>query len=240
MRKAIIGINPYYYEHNGAMWNATKANYFESIWEAGGIALTLNYPKNNNSISEIADIIDALLLVGGPDIQIELYNGKFPDLLDPDVMLTEREKFDRSIFLEMFKLNKPILAICVGMQHINVIRGGSLYEDLNKQLEGSINHGKFNGEWSKHNVRIDQSSMLNEIINKEVINVASTHHQGIKILGNGLNPVAWSKDGLIEAFEDSKAPNSFIAVQWHPELMPKNKYQRKLFSWLITEAKKRS
>ena len=57
MRKAIIGINPYYYEHNGAMWNATKANYFESIWEAGGIALTLNYPKKNNSISEIADII---------------------------------------------------------------------------------------------------------------------------------------------------------------------------------------
>ena len=49
-----------------------------------------------------------------------------------------------------------------------------------------------------------------------------------------------SEDGLIEAFEDSKAPNSFIAVQWHPELMPKNKYQRKLFSWLITEAKKRS
>ena len=237
MKKPIIGINPYYYEHNGAMWNATKESYYQSVWQAGGTAFTLNYPNNNNLIIEIAEIIDGLLLVGGPDIPIEIYNGDFPNLLDKDVMLTEREQFDRDIFSAMYNLNKPILAICVGMQHINVIRGGSLYEDLNKQLEGSVNHGKFNGEWSQHSVHINQSSLLHEIINQEVIQIASTHHQGIRTLGRGLKPVAWSADGLIEAVEDSNSPKSFIAVQWHPELMPKDKYQKKLFSWLISEAK---
>ncbi|MDP6907238.1 MAG: gamma-glutamyl-gamma-aminobutyrate hydrolase family protein, partial [Candidatus Marinimicrobia bacterium] len=240
MKKPIIGINPYYYEHNGAMWNATKEYYYQSIWNAGGIAFTLNYPKDNSSIVEFADIIDALLLVGGPDIPNKLYNGKSPELLDSDVMSNEREIFDRNIFSEMYKLNKPILAICVGMQHINIIRGGTLFEDLNKQLAGSINHGKFNGDWSKHSVDIDQSSILSKIINDDKIEVASTHHQGIRDLGSDLIPIAWSDDGLIEAIEDSKVPNSFIAVQWHPELMPNNINQKKLFSWLISEAKNRS
>ena len=75
MKKPIIGINPYYYEHNGAMWNATKESYYQSVWQAGGTAFTLNYPNNNNLIIEIAEIIDGLLLVGGPDIPIEIYNG---------------------------------------------------------------------------------------------------------------------------------------------------------------------
>ena len=109
MSKPVIGINPYYYKHNGAMWNATKENYYESIWSAGGIALTLNYPKDNNSISEVAEIIDALLLVGGPDIPNDRYSGAHPELLDSEVMLTERESFDRNIFTEMFKLNKPFV-----------------------------------------------------------------------------------------------------------------------------------
>jgi len=239
LKKPIIGINPYYYEHNGAMWNATKEYYYQSIWNAGGIAFTLNYPKDNSSIVEFTDIIDALLLVGGPDIPNKLYNGNSPELLDSDVMSNEREIFDRNIFSEMYKINKPILAICVGMQHINVIRGGTLFEDLNRQLLGSINHGKFNGDWSKHSVNIDQNSILSKIINDEKIEVASTHHQGIRDLGSDLRPIAWSDDGLIEAIEDSKLPNSFIAVQWHPELMPNNINQKKLFSWLISEAKNR-
>ena len=111
---------------------------------------------------------------------------------------------------------------------------------LNHQLEGSINHGKFNGAWSKHSVKIDDNSILNKIIKNDRIEVASTHHQGIKDLGHDLVPVAWSDDGLIEAIEDSNSPNSFIAIQWHPELMPHNTNQKKLFNWLIGEAKKRS
>ena len=83
-------------------------------------------------------------------------------------------------------------------------------------------------------------SLMTEWINNDKIEVASTHHQGIRDLGSNLIPVAWSDDGLIEAIEDSKSPNSFLAVQWHPELMPNNIDQKKLFSWLTSEAIKRS
>ena len=145
MKKPLIGLNPYYFEYSDAIWNGSKDRYFTAIWTAGGIPVTLHHPDQDDSINEIAQAIDGLLLVGGPDIPNNIYNGNHPELLDSDVMAPEREKFDRNIFLAMYNLRKPMLAICVGMQHINVIRGGTLYEDLTEQLDGSVYHGEFNG-----------------------------------------------------------------------------------------------
>ena len=240
MKKPLIGLNPYYFEYSDAMWNGSKELYFTAIWAAGGIPVTLHYPNQDNLINEIAETIDGLLLVGGPDIPNDTYNGNHPELMDSDVMGPERENFDRKIFLAMYNLRKPILAICVGMQHINVIRGGTLYEDLNVQLNGSVNHGEFNGDYAQHTVKLEKNSLINKVINSDNPEIISTHHQGIRNLGSGLKPVSWSDDGLIEAIEDSNSPNSFIAIQWHPELMPHNINQKKLFNWLIGEAKKRS
>lgn len=136
MKKPLIGLNPYYFEYSDAMWNGSKDRYFTAIWAAGGIPVTLHYPDQDDSINEIAQAVDGLLLVGGPDLPNDIYNGNHPELLDSDVMVPKREKFDRNIFLAMYNLRKPMLAICVGMQHINVIRGGTLYEDLTEQLDG--------------------------------------------------------------------------------------------------------
>ncbi len=207
MKKPLIGLNPYYFEYSDAMWNGSKDRYFTAIWAAGGIPVTLHYPDQDDSINEIAQAIDGLLLVGGPDIPNNIYNGNHPELLDSDVMGTEREKFDR------------MLAICVGMQHINVIRGGTLYEDLTEQLDGSVYHGEFNGECAHHTVKLEKNSLINKVIGDDDSEITSTHHQGIRTLGSGLKPVSWSDDGLIEAIEDTKIPDAFLAVQWHPELM---------------------
>ena len=178
------------------MWNGSKDHYFTAIWAAGGIPVTLHYPDQDDSINEIAQAIDGLLLVGGPDIPNNIYNGNHPELLDSDVMRTERENFDRNIFLSMYNLRKPMLAICVGMQHINVIRGGTLYEDLTKQLVSAVNHGEFNGEWSRHMVKLEKNSLVNKVIGDDYSKIKSTHHQGIRTLGSGLKPVSWSEDGL--------------------------------------------
>ena len=89
------------------------------------------------------------------------------ELLNSDVMGPKRDKFDRNIFLAMYNLRKPMLAICVGMQHINVIRVGTLYEDLNKQLDGSVNHGEFNGAYAHHTVKLENNSLINKIIGGE-------------------------------------------------------------------------
>ena len=240
MKKPLIGLNPYYFEYSDAMWNGSKELYFTAIWAAGGIPVTLLYPDQDNSINEIAQAIDGLLLVGGPDIPNDIYNGNHPELLDSDVMAPKREKFDRNIFLAMYNLRKPMLAICVGMQHINVIRGGTLYEDLTKQLVSAVNHGEFNGEWSRHMVKLEKNSLVNKVIGNDYSEIKSTHHQGIRTLGSGLKPVSWSDDGLIEAIEDTKVPNAFLAVQWHPELMLDDESQINLFKWLVKESQSRN
>ena len=240
MNKPVIGLNPYYFEYSDAMWNGSKELYFTAIWAAGGIPVTLHYPDQDDSINEIAQAIDGLLLVGGPDIPNDIYNGNHPELLDSDVMVPKREKFDRNIFLAMYDLKKPMLAICVGMQHINVIRGGTLYEDLTKQLVSAVNHGEFNGEWSRHMVKLEKNSLVNKVIGDNYSEIKSTHHQGIRTLGSGLKPVSWSDDGLIEAIEDTKVPNAFLAVQWHPELMLDDESQINLFKWLVKESQSRN
>jgi putative glutamine amidotransferase len=140
----------------------------------------------------------------------------------------------------MYNLRKPMLAICVGMQHINVIRGGTLYEDLTEQLDGSVYHGEFNGECAHHTVKLEKNSLINKVIGDDDSEITSTHHQGIRTLGSGLKPVSWSDDGLIEAIEDTKIPDAFLAVQWHPELMLDDEDQINLFKWLVQESLSRS
>ena len=240
MKKPLIGLNPYYFEYSDAMWNGSKDRYFTAIWAAGGIPVTLHYPDQDDSINEIAQAVDGLLLVGGPDLPNDIYNGNHPELLDSDVMVPKREKFDRNIFLAMYNLRKPMLAICVGMQHINVIRGGTLYEDLTEQLDGSVYHGEFNGECAHHTVKLEKNSLINKVIGDDDSEITSTHHQGIRTLGSGLKPVSWSDDGLIEAIEDTKIPDAFLAVQWHPELMLDDEDQINLFKWLVKESLSRS
>ena len=240
MNKPLIGLNPYYFEYSDAMWNGSKERYFTAIWEAGGIPVTIHYPNQDDSINEIAQAIDGLLLVGGPDIPNDIYNGNHPELLDSDVMGPKREKFDRNIFLAMYNLRKPMLAICVGMQHINVIRGGMLYEDLNEQFEGSINHGEFNGEHAHHKIKLEKNSLINKVIGGDNLEIISTHHQGVRTLGSGLKPVSWSNDGLIEAIEDTIIPDAFLAVQWHPEFMLDDEDQMNLFKWLVLESLSKS
>ena len=236
LKKPLIGINPYYFHYRDSFWNATREKYYRAIWKAGGVPLTLHHPSDSGSIKELADSINGLIMVGGPDIPCNVYESKNPGLLDEDVMLPERELFDRNMFLIMKRLHKPILSICAGIQHINVIYGGNLYEDLKTLTKTSVDHGEFNGDVSYHDVVLERNSHIYSVIGKQNIKVASSHHQGIQKLGSGLAVSGVAPDGLIEAMEDTNHPDSFIAVQWHPEIMTENKNQLKLFQWVCSEA----
>jgi len=236
MAKPLIGINPYYFQHNNSWWNATKENYYNAIWLGGGIPVTLHYSPNEQFIKEISQKIDGLLMVGGPDLPIHTYSGDQPELLDDDVMHNNREHFDRYIFKTMKKLNKPILAICAGFQHINVMYGGNLFEDIPTQMDNNIFHGDFNGDWAEHSVQLEKGSMIANIMKYNNLKVPSTHHQGIRNLGAGLRAVGWASDGLIEAIEDKHSPDAFMAVQWHPELATDSPDHLNLFKWLSSKS----
>ncbi len=232
MKKPLIGINPYHIERSGSFWNATKEDYYLTVWNSGGCPVTLNHPHKQEQISSAVEHIHGLLMVGGPDIPAEVYGSTKPDLIDEDQMSKERESFDREVFLETLKQGKKVLAICAGLQHINVVFGGTLVEDIPTLVPSAVDHGTFNGEHSTHEVSIKKESKLFDILGSEKAFVASTHHQCVGKLGKNVIPVAHSLDGVVEAIEIENQKN-FIGVQWHPELAKHSKETKKLFSWLL-------
>ena len=230
-KKPLVGITPYHIERDGSFWNATKEDYYLSVWKSGACPVTLNHPPNKEEIPKIVRQIDAFLMVGGPDIPANAYGAENPNLIDQDQMSEQRESFDRLVFLETLKQNKKVLAICLGMQHVNVVLGGTLIEDIPTLVPGAIDHGKFNGEHSIHDVSVKKESLLFEILQTETIQVASTHHQCVKALGKEVRATARSEDNLVEAIE-IKNKNNFIGIQWHPELLRESEISKKIFSWL--------
>ena len=232
MKKRLVGINPYDIDHNGSRWNATKEPYYKAIWAGGGCPVTLSHTKNKDQIKSLVSQIDSLLMVGGPDIPANKYKTENPHLLDPDIMSENREAFDRAVFLEAMKQNKKILAICAGTQHTNIIFGGTLIEDIPSLIKNHINHGVFNGEANSHPITVTKkNSLLYKIIGKERFSVKSSHHQCVNVVGKNIFVTAKAEDGTAEAIE-IKNCETFIGVQWHPEITPKNEETNKLFSWL--------
>ena len=235
MKKALIGINPYDIVSKGTTWNATKQAYYNAVWNVDACPVTLNHTENLNQIESLVSNLDGLLMVGGPDIPANKYLSTNPHLLDKDVMSESRESFDRALFLEGMKQDKKILAICAGVQHVNIIYGGNLLEDIPTLVKNHIDHGVFNGAASTHPITItNQNSTLAKIINKKTINIKSSHHQCINILGKNIVVTAKAEDGITEAIE-IKDRDNFIGVQWHPEIMFNNKEMTRLFSWLCTK-----
>ena len=121
------------------------------------------------------------------------------------------------------RLGLPILAICYGMQALNVSRGGTLVQDIGAQLENSIKHEQgMPLARNSHRIDISVGSILDTLITSENarndIKVNSHHHQAIGKVGKNLTATAWAMDGVVEAIEDTREDRYIVGVQWHPEL----------------------
>lgn len=234
--KPLIGVAPGYFPKENAWWLMGKESYTHSIWDTGGIPVLLTHPNSTGKVEEFTSKIDALVLTGGPDLPIEYYGGSSYDLNGEEPMHANRVAFDRQVFEAFRDEGKPVLAICAGHQHINVVHGGGLWEDVPSQMPGALDHGDYKGPVVNHTVEVDKNSLVYDILRDTAPTVNSTHHQGIKTLGTGLKATAWSADGLVEAMEPENGKAKFVAVQWHPEQMQKDEKQMALFRWLVEEA----
>lgn len=212
--------------------------YVQSILNAGGIpfCIPIGVEKEND---QLFDVLDGLLLTGGVDVHPHFYEEE-PHPKLGEIML-ERDKFEIALTQQGLNKGTPILAICRGIQILNVALGGTLYQDIYSQCEGKvILHSQIaDRSVASHFVEINKQSKLFEIIEEQKIPVNSMHHQSIKKVGNHLNIVATASDGIVEAAELDESIHPFcIAVQWHPEEMAVvgDEYSKKLFSSFIEAA----
>lgn len=161
--------------------------------------------------------VDALLLTGGHDIDPRFYGEEAKPKLG--TTLLARDLCDFALLEAALAKKMPILAICRGLQLINVYFGGSLYQDLGYRNEATFAHvqkSKPTTTW--HSVSLQKESILANICGTSNLQVNSLHHQAIKDLACNLEPLAVAKDGLIEAFTLPNYP-FLLALQWHPEFL---------------------
>ena len=157
--------------------------------------------------------VRGLVLTGGEDVGPERYGAKpHPKLGKIDRV---RDAAELALIADARNRRLPILAICRGIQILNVALGGTLYQDLDSERPGPIPHQDESG---KHAIRVEPGSLLGKTLGTQSAMVNSRHHQAIRDLAPDLVAVAWAEDGVIEAVEpaDGTAP-WIVAVQWHPE-----------------------
>lgn len=226
MSKPLIGILASINYANVKKYFANYA-YVNAITQNGGVPVIL---PDTDSLT----VCDGILFPGGIDVDPALYNEK------PHKGLGQVNRILDDLWLEAARyavLNKvPVLGICRGLQLLNVFCGGTLYQDIQSERQGSINHTQTVSRSStSHKVYIDDKTRLYKILEQDIISVNSLHHQAIKSCADYLNVSSRAEDGIIESVESSDG--LIIAVQWHPEELIENvPVMNKLFANLIHRA----
>lgn len=171
--------------------------------------------SDKETIRQLLDTVDGILLTGGQDVSPEIYG---EEKLDSSVACYEaRDSMEKELLGQALEKDIPILGICRGIQFLNAYLGGSLYQDLGKQHPSETeHHQKPPYDVPVHEVNIIEESGLHKLIQSDRISVNSYHHQAVKEVADSLKVMAVSEDGLTEAVE--LPGKRFVwALQWHPE-----------------------
>ena len=207
--------------------------YVRAIIRAGGIPLLLPMNPFPRDAAKLLEHIDGLVMVGGADIHPSFYGEKHKKKVNP--MYRGRTYFEMWLYRAAQKRKIPVLAICYGMQLLNVLYGGTLHQDIQSEIKGALNHRKKRNPL--HRVEVQPGSLCHKIFGKKAFFVHSSHHQAVKVPGRSLRMSAFSEDGISEAVE---GPPRTIGVQWHPERSPKDPIQTRLFRHFLRLARTRA
>ncbi len=214
--KPIIGITTFWQNKPRESYDSVSHNYIKSVYLAGGIPVLIPLVEDEKIVNNYLKSVDGIILSGGEDVSPLMYGENPTEKVQ--LICEQRDKFEKELFLEALRLNKPVLGICRGLQVMNVALGGTLYQDINTQIENSVGHYPKNTPANNlyHQIKIDKESILFDIFDEEKISVNSFHHQSIKKIGNGLKETAWAVEGVVEGIEHI-SKDFAVGVQWHPE-----------------------
>ncbi|MBP3041310.1 gamma-glutamyl-gamma-aminobutyrate hydrolase family protein [Bacillaceae bacterium Marseille-Q3522] len=249
--RPLIGITGYYVTSTEMGTNRLRGvagqdialysyDYVKSLQRAGATAVLLPIDEEKNHAGSLLDRLDGLLLAGGSDVNPYLY-GEAPSPYLGSVE-QERDEFEFALMQEALERNFPVLGICRGIQVIAAATGGTLYQDLEKELGPEYVHSRkqFRRWQGSHSVTVSEDSKVFAATGQTSLIVNSYHHQAVKTLGKDFKATAYSFDGVIEAIE-SEVHDYIAAVQWHPEMMSeKNPLQQGIFQHFVDHICKKS
>jgi putative glutamine amidotransferase len=207
-----------------SVWDQEAAllsrSYLTAVQDAGGLALMLPPdPQAQEEPDEWLDLLDALILAGGADVDPGAYGAE----RDRHTVGTvpERDAFEIALALRAMERDMPVLGICRGMQVMNVARGGTLIQHLPDD-KGHEDHRRALGtfENADHDVRLQEDSLVRRLAGERLHGTKSHHHQGVEEIGDGFEVTGWATvDDLPEVIEEPSRRFA-LGVQWHPEVDP--------------------
>lgn len=197
-------------------------DYSEAVEAAGGVPVHISLIPKAEYIAEVLADLDGILLPGcNSDVDPHYYREEPHHALG--VVIPVKDETEMLVLAEAERRKMPILAICYGMQALNVWRRGSLVQDIATQVKGSHKHEQgVPAHRNSHGLKVAAGSILKDLPSVKAANagvrVNSSHHQAVRKVGRGLKATAWALDGIIECIEDRRGGRFVVGVQWHPEL----------------------
>jgi len=241
-QKPRVGI-PYRTANEEVTGNRLKyETYADAVRGAGGDPVEVSLGLPSDELKRLAGTLDAVVLPGSPaDVEPSQFHAlRHPECAESD---PDRERTDFALLENALAEHKPVLAICYGIQSLNVFLGGSLVQDIPSELHSAIEHQWHDSKQGTpepfHPVRIESGSQLKQIAGADNARVNSSHHQSIFELGRNLRIVARAPDDVVEAVEWTGDSNWVVGVQWHPERMvATDPLAEGLFANLVAAARK--
>jgi putative glutamine amidotransferase len=236
--KPLIGITT---RHDLSSERFYLARYYSEAVEAcGGAPVLIPLLPREGYVGRLAEVLDGVLLPGSASDMDPLLYGREPHQNLKEVHPL-RDETDLLLLKAVEERAVPLLAICYGMQALNVWRGGTLIQDINSSAPRAVKHEQgAPRERASHTISILPGSLLSELAGAESLAVNSHHHQALEHLGENLRATAWTEDGLVEAVEDTRGDRWAVGVQWHPELdWERSRLSRSLFEAFVSSCRLR-
>ncbi|MFU0805098.1 MAG: Gamma-glutamyl-gamma-aminobutyrate hydrolase family protein [Pseudoclavibacter caeni] len=204
---------------------AAAAAVLDAIVRAGGEPLVLPVHSPLSPAERLAGL-DGLVVPGGYDLDPVAYGQqRLPGTTTADH--AEQDAYETELIRAALGLGLPVLAICRGMQLVNVLYCGDLQQEISESHPGHLD--------AEHEVALTPGSRIARIERAVSITVSSYHHQAVGRVGAGLRVTGRSPDGVVEALEHESSP--LVAVQWHPEdTAASDRGAQALFGWVVAEA----
>jgi putative glutamine amidotransferase len=215
----------------GVSFARVPIGYVDSIAKAGGVPIILPPLTKDMELEPMLNRLDGIVLTGGLDLDPRRAGQPMHRSIIP--MPERREASDRRLLEAIIDEQLPVLAIGVGMQHLNVLCGGTLYMHLPEEHPKSLPHFDPTGSAHRHTVMVEPNTRLDEIYGGGELRVNSAHHQAVKTVAPKMRVSALSPDGVIEAIEAVEPDWFCIGVQWHPEADTASALDMQLFECFV-------